>query len=98
MEVSDQEIYEAVIDSITARKDIDGDDMDLDNSDTPIEPCPSQRDALKAVLTLSRYFDEQNNPTAHKFEAIVGSLNRQLHHDSTRSMRATVLTEFFQKL
>src|SRR5882762_786157 len=54
-ETSDQEIYQAVIESITACENIktnSGDDTD-DMNDTPIEPCPTRHEVLMAVSTIS---------------------------------------------
>ena len=96
-ETSDEEIYQAVIDSIAAHENMEitgGDDVD---DDTPIEPPPTRRDVLKAVSTISRYVDGMDNPTARKFEALLSSFNRQLRLEETQSMRGTVLTDFFQK-
>jgi hypothetical protein len=97
-EASDEEIYQAVVDSIVARENIEtngGDDMDMD--DIPIEACPTRRDILKAVSTISKYIDELNDPIARKLEDIFSSFKRQLRLDETRSMKATVLTDFFQR-
>ena len=99
-ESSDEEIFQAVMDSIAARENIDatgGDDVD-DSEFIPIEPRPTRRDVLKAVSTISKYVDEFNDPIARKLEGILGSFNRQLHLDETKSMKTTVLTEFFRKL
>jgi hypothetical protein len=52
-ETSDKEIYHAVIDSITARENLEingGDDVD---DDGPVEPRPTRRDVLKAVPTIT---------------------------------------------
>jgi hypothetical protein len=99
-ESSDKEIYQAVIDSIAACENIKangGDDVD-DLEDIPIKPRPTRRDILKAVSTISKYVNELNNPITRKLEDILGSFNRQLHLNETKSMKATVLTDFFRKL
>ncbi|KAF8812918.1 hypothetical protein BYT27DRAFT_7182147 [Phlegmacium glaucopus] len=44
-------MYQAVIDSIVACEINGGDNV---NEDTPIEPCPTRRDVLKAVSTIGR--------------------------------------------
>jgi hypothetical protein len=96
-ESSDREIYQAVMDAIKARENIEingGDDVD----DTlPLEPRPTHRDVLKAVSTIGRYIDDLNEPIARKMEAILGSFNRQLRLDETKTMKTTFLTEFFQR-
>jgi hypothetical protein len=71
-----------------------GDDIE-DN--IPLEPHPTRCDVLKAVSTVRRYIDDWNNPIARKMEALLGSFNMQLHLDETRSMKSTVLTDFFQQ-
>jgi hypothetical protein len=99
-ESSDQEIYQAVMDSIAARENIEAsgsDDVD-DSEDIHIEPRPTRRDVLKAVSTISKYVDEVNDPIACKVEGILSSFNRQLRLDESRSMKSTVLTAFFHKL
>jgi DDE superfamily endonuclease len=97
-ETSDKEIYQAVMDSIVARENVEingGDDVNED--DTPIEPRPTRRDVLKAVSTISRYAEDLNYPIARKFEALLGSFNRQIRLEETKSMKETVLTDFFQR-
>ncbi|KAI0289550.1 hypothetical protein BC826DRAFT_1106910 [Russula brevipes] len=61
-------------------------------------PLDPRRDVLKAVSTINKYIDELNDPIARKLEGILGSFNRQLRLDETRSMKATTLTDFFQRL
>ena len=98
-ESSDTEIYQAVIDAIDARANIEingGDDVDDD--DIPPEPRPTWRDVLKAASTIGRYIDDMNEPIARKLEALLGSFNWQLRLDETRSMKSTVLTDFFGRV
>jgi hypothetical protein len=88
-ETSDEEIYQAVMESIEARENIkitSGDDVD---DDIVIKPRPTRREVLKAVSTIGVCIKDSNDPNAHKLEALLGSLNRQLHFDETRSMRDT---------
>ncbi|KAF8235827.1 hypothetical protein L208DRAFT_1255204, partial [Tricholoma matsutake] len=90
----------AVINLIVAHENIEtngGDDMDnMDN--IPIKPHPTRRDVLKAVSTINKYINKLNDPITCKVEGILGSFNRQLCLDETRSMKAMVLTDFFQRL
>jgi hypothetical protein len=51
---------------------------DVNKDDTPIEPCPTWHDTLKAGSMISRYAEDLNHPIAHKFKALLGSFNRQL--------------------
>lgn len=64
------------------------------DDDLPFEPRPTRWDVLKAVHTIGRYIDDLNEPIARKMEAILGSFNRQLRLDETKTMETTVLTNF----
>jgi hypothetical protein len=64
-ETSDREIYQAVMDAIEARENIDingGDDEDCVPTDP--EPRPTHRDVLKAVSTIRRYIEDLDDPIA----------------------------------
>ncbi|KAF8911490.1 hypothetical protein CPB84DRAFT_1761954 [Gymnopilus junonius] len=72
-ETSDEEIFQAVMDAIHARENIEingGDDVD---EDIPVEPRPARHDVLKTSSTISRYLEDWNDPIARKMEAILGS-------------------------
>ena len=100
-ETSDKEIYQAVMDSIMARENIEingGDDVNGDDIDISIEPCPTYRDVLKAASAIGRYIEDLNCPIARKIEALLGSFNRQLQLEETKSMKDTVLTDLFHRL
>ena len=97
-ETYDVEIYRAVVDAIEARENIEitgGDDVD-DVDDTPLDPRPTYRDVLKAASTLRRYTDNLNDPTARKMEALLASFNMKLRLDESRSLKSTVLTDYFK--
>ena len=98
LEMSDHEIYQAVMDAINAQENIEINGRDDVDDDLPSEPCPTHWDVLKAVSTIGRYIDDLNEPIAHKMEAILGSFNRQLHLDENKTMRTTLLTDLFQQL
>ena len=69
-ETSDWEIYEAVMVAIKACENINingGDDI-KDGSHGHVDPCPTYRDALKAVSTICRYIEDLNDPIAQKME------------------------------
>ncbi|KAH8988660.1 hypothetical protein EDB86DRAFT_2808318 [Lactarius hatsudake] len=76
--VSDEEIYQAVMDARGARENlkINGGD-DIDNN-IPLEPHPTQANILKAVSMISKYTNDINDPLAHSIEAVLGSFNRLL--------------------
>ena len=52
-------------------------------------PRPTRRDDLKADSTIGIVI------ITRKMEAILGSFNRQLHLDETKTMKTTALTGFF---
>lgn len=96
-EASDQEIYQAVIDAAAAREKLDlvghddGDEIDS----TPLEPPPSRRDIVKAISTINRYVEDLNDPLARKVEALLGTFNRHLRLNETKSLRTTLMTDYF---
>ena len=95
-ETSDEEIYQAVIDSISACENIEingGDDVD---DDGPVEPYPTRREVLKVVSTIGKYTNDLNDPFARKIEALLGSFTKQLRLEETERMKNTVLTDFFK--
>jgi hypothetical protein len=97
-ETSDVEIYQAVMDAVEARENIEitgGDDVD---NDIPLDPRPTYRDVLKAVSTIRRYIDDLNDPIARKMEALLASFNMKLRLDESRSMKGTVLTDYFKRV
>ena len=98
---SDREIYQAVVDAIDARENMEingGDDGGDNDLNAPTKPRPNRQDVLKAVSTIGRYIDDMNDPIAHKMEELLGSFNRQLRLEETKSMKNTVLTDFFQRV
>ncbi|KIJ90740.1 hypothetical protein K443DRAFT_14981 [Laccaria amethystina LaAM-08-1] len=98
-ETSDKEIYQAVMDAVNTRENIDinGSD-DINDIQNPTNPRPTHRDALKAVSTIRQYVEDLNDPIAQKLEALLASFNRKLCVDQSRSMKSTVMTDFFHKL
>ena len=94
-ETSDKDIFQCVMDAIEACENINtngGDDVD---DGVAIEPQPTRREVLKAVLTISKYIDELDDPLSRKIEGLLQSFNRQLRLDKTKSMKDTVLTKYF---
>ena len=94
-EASDKEIYQAVIDAITACENID---VIGDVDDEPVQPRPIRRDVLKAASTIGKYTNELNDPLARKIEALLGSFNRKLCLEETTATKDGVLTDYFQRL
>ncbi|KAF8991656.1 hypothetical protein BDQ17DRAFT_1432922 [Cyathus striatus] len=74
-ETSDNEIFQAVMDSIAAHENLEvigGDDVD---EDIPVEPLPTHRDVLKAISTIKRYTEDMDDPFSCKVDTILGSFN-----------------------
>ena len=87
------------MDAIKARENIDidgGDDIE-DGIQIPTDPCPTHRDALKAVSTIRWYIKDLNHSIAQKMEALLGTFNMNIRLDESRVLKNTVLTDFFQK-
>ena len=84
------------IDAIKACEinDINGGD-DVDDG-VAIEPQPTRREVLKAVLTISKYIDELDDPLSCKIEGLLQSFNRQLCLNETKNIKDTDLTNFFR--
>jgi len=69
-----------------------GDDINISH-----EPPPTRRDILKATSTIGKYTDGMNDPIARKMEVILDTFTRQLCLDETRTMKNSVLTDFFDR-
>jgi hypothetical protein len=88
--------WQAVIDSITARENLDINSGD-DDKDGPVEPRPTRRDVLKAASTIGKYTNDMNDPLARKMEALLGSFNRLLRLEETKFLKDAHLTDFFDR-
>ena len=63
--VTDQEIYQAVMEAREAHENMEmtgGDDID---EDCTVEPSPTRQQVLEAMHTIRRYTDELDGPIAH---------------------------------
>ena len=99
-EVSDKKIYQAVINAIAAHDNLDLNGHDDGNDgdsieEASLEPPPSWRDVAKAVATINRYIEKLNDPLARKVEALLGTFNRQLHLNEAKSLKDTLMTDYF---
>jgi hypothetical protein len=94
-EAPDKEIYQAVIDAINARENIETNGGDDFNAGGPPEPLPSRRDVLKAVSTIIKYIGDLNDPFACNMETILGLFTRQICLDEARNMKETFMTDYF---
>jgi hypothetical protein len=45
---------------------------------------------------ISDYLATENDPFAQEFEELLGTFSRRLHLDAAKSMKNTVLTDFFR--
>jgi hypothetical protein len=95
-EVTDEEIFHAVIDARNAQEDgpINGGDDDIDDN-ASIEACPTRREVLQAATVISQYVDSVDGPLARKLEMVLASFGRQMRLEESRSMVPTRLTDFF---
>lgn len=95
MEVSDKEVYQAVMDAIKACDNIESNGSDNANIDGPPEPLLNCRDVLKAVSIINKYLGGLDDPFAHEMELILASFNRQICLDKARNMKETFMTDYF---
>ena len=82
--------------TVKARENIKingGDDVD-EGVDT--EPLPTWCEVLKVVLTINKYIDGLDDLVSHKIEGLLRSFNRQLRLNETKTLKNTVLTNYFQ--
>jgi hypothetical protein len=84
------------MDSIKARENIDINGGDNVDDDSPMEPCPTRHEVLKALSTIGKCIEDLNDPIARKLDILLRTFNQQLHLKETQSMRSLV-TDFFQK-
>ena len=96
-EASDADIFQAVTEAFEARENLEingGDDVD---DDGPIKPRPARSDILQATSMITDYLTTENDPLAREIENILGTFSRRLRVDATKSMKNTVLTDFYTK-
>lgn len=77
-EVSDKEIYRAVVDVIAAHDKMDQNGHDHGDSieEASLDPPPSRRDVAKAVATINKYIEDLNDSFARRVEALLGTFNQ----------------------
>jgi hypothetical protein len=95
-EASDSDIYQAVTEAFEACENLEingGDDVDEDG---PVKPRPARSAILQASSMISDYLATENDPFAQEFEELLGTFSRRLHLDAAKSMKNTVLTDFFR--
>jgi hypothetical protein len=90
--VTEEEIYDAVMES---RMVPPGDDNS--DSDAFDDVSPTRKEALQAALVLKKYLQHVNSPFARKLEGILGSFGRQTRLTVLQDMRPTLLTDYFSR-
>jgi len=94
-EISDEEIYQAVMDTLEARENMEITGWDDVDNNVPPEPCPTCCNVVKATSTINKYIIELNDPQSCKLEAMLNAFNWQLHFDKTKNLKEMMLTDFF---
>jgi hypothetical protein len=100
-DAGDGDIFQAVMDTKVARElSRDGNEVSTDGNndcDKPIEPPPTRKEALQAMMVLRRYANEMDDPLAHKVEAVLGSFGRMTRVHEVKSMKDKKLTSYFTR-
>lgn len=94
-ETSDKEIYQAVMDAVKARENMEVTGCDDVDNDVPPEPRPTRRDVVKATSIINKYIIESDDPQSRKLEGMLSAFNRQLRWDETKNLKETSLADFF---
>ncbi|KAF8523432.1 hypothetical protein JB92DRAFT_2884861 [Gautieria morchelliformis] len=75
-EGTDEDIYQSVMDVKKAREE-NKDNSNVIDGDIPIEPASTRNEALQAVLVLSKYVRDIDDPFARKLEMMLGSFGQR---------------------
>jgi len=97
-EATDEDIYQAVVDAVKAREDIEtngGDDVD---DDGPVKPPPGHSTVLQATSIIVEHLATWNHPIAREIEPLLSLMTRQLHIDEAKGMKDTLLTDYYRTL
>lgn len=90
--ITDEEIYQEVLQS----QEVEGitivDDDELDQ-----EEQPSRREALNAMATLQRFAITMDDPVARKLEGILGSFGRQMRLEEAKGLVDNKITQYFAR-
>ncbi|KAF8520133.1 hypothetical protein JB92DRAFT_2896315, partial [Gautieria morchelliformis] len=81
-EGTDEDIYQSVMDDNS--NDIDG--------DIPIEPASTRNEALQAVLVLSKYVRDIDDPFSRKLEMMLGSFGQRTQAAGMKNLKDNNLT------
>jgi hypothetical protein len=95
---TDEEIYEAVMDSKAQRENAatNNGDNDIDN-DVPIVPPPSRHEALQAKITIEKYISTIDEPYARKLKGILADFARSTRLIEAQKMKVSLLTDYFAR-
>lgn len=96
--VSDEEIYEAVMESRKAEELSslnDGHDGLANNSDELVLPCPNRCEVLQAASTLTRYTNTLDSPSARKIESLLSALKHQMQLEFSQNSVDALITDYF---
>ena len=95
-EVTDEDIFKAVMDSKAQHENAvaNNGDNDIDNN-TLIELPPSPHEALQAKITIEKYIETIDEPYAHKLESILADFASSTWLTETQKMKVSLLTDYF---
>ncbi|KAG8219000.1 hypothetical protein J3R82DRAFT_4745 [Butyriboletus roseoflavus] len=91
---TDEDIYQAVMDSKAAREVNKGNSNDSE-SDESVEPGPTRREALQAVLLLEKYIVHFNDPFMFELGSMLRSFGRRARFLESQAMKDTKITSYF---
>lgn len=90
---TDQDNFEAVMEAWEAE-----DNLDINGGDDDEEPIsykPSLSDVCKAVMTITDFLIESDDPHACRLESLLQHLKRDLQLIETRSLKTMHVTDCF---
>ena len=100
-EATDEDIFEAVMDTKMAWEGGEGDSDKVDDTKsgldaaTTSEPSLTYSEALQACLLLKKYIVDMDDPAARKLEVMLGSFRRMIQACEMQSMENGKITHFF---
>lgn len=76
--------------------DINGGDADADD-DSPLDPRPTRRDAMHAVITIQKFVESMEDPFARQIETVLASFGRKTRLEETNALKNTEITDYFTR-
>ncbi|EIW83687.1 DDE-domain-containing protein [Coniophora puteana RWD-64-598 SS2] len=93
--MTDEEIYEAVMKRRAGGdEESEGDEGDEGDGDG-VEPPPTRKQVLGAASVIGRCLDEMDDPLARKLEVLLASFTRQLRIDASKQLEPSKITDYF---